>query len=80
MLVRRTCHHSDSLLSQLKHVPWLLSCAFMEGQQALKLLLHELQSTLVTGTPKMNKVEYGLLTHQLPNPLISLGRGQEGQG
>lgn len=37
--MRRICQHSELPLSQLKHVPWLLSCAVMKGSQVLKLLL-----------------------------------------
>ena len=84
MLVRRIYHHSDSLLSQLKHVPWLLLCAFMEGQQVLKLLLlHELQNTLITDIPIMSKVEHVLLTHQAiscPAPLAFLEEGGKSRG
>lgn len=83
LLVRRTCHHSDSLLSQLKHVPWLLSCAFIKGQQVLKLSLRDLQSTLMTGIPIMTQVQHVLLTHQAlscPNPLAFLEKEGKGRG
>lgn len=84
MPVRRTCHHSESLLSLLKHVPWLLSCAFMEGQEGLKLLLlHKPQSTVMTGVPIMSKVDRVMLTHQAiscPAPLAFLEEGGKGRG
>jgi len=84
MLMTRTSHHSDSLLSQLKHVTWLLSHAFMDGQQALKMLvLHKLQTALMTGIPIMNKVQHMLLTHQAiscPAPSAFLEEKWKGRG